>query len=238
VTEDAPPYGEVTRTRMTRTQRLIAERMVASRSSVPEFTVTSTVAMDAAIEWLRTAKASAETGRGPSINDLVIRASALALRSHSRANGRYADDGYLESSERVNVGMAVAAPDTLLVPTVFDADRKSISELARETRDLVRRARDGALSPAEMSGATFTVSNLGMLGVEQFSAVINAPQAAILSVGAVRRAPVVRGDVVAVGLVATLTLNCDHRVVYGTDAAELLTAIQRILEAPEALAGP
>jgi pyruvate dehydrogenase E2 component (dihydrolipoamide acetyltransferase) len=231
------PYGEVTRTRMTRTQRLIAERMAASRASVPEFAVTSTVAMDAAMVWLRDAKARAEPGAQPSVNDVVIRACALALRAHPRANGRYADAGFLELPERVNVGLAVAVPDALLVPTLFDADRLSIWQLARETRALVQRAREGALSPAEMSGATFTVSNLGMLGVEQFSAVINAPQAAILSVGAVRRAPVVRGDDLAIGLVATLTLNCDHRVVYGADAAELLTAIQRILEAPEALAG-
>ncbi|HEU4702831.1 MAG TPA: 2-oxo acid dehydrogenase subunit E2 [Conexibacter sp.] len=230
------PRGAVARTKLSRTQRVVAQRMVDSRASVPEFALTVTVAMDAAMEWLREAKAQAGERPAPSVNDLVIRASALALREQPLANGAYAD-GVVESFERVNVGFAVAAPGTLLVPTLFDADALSIWETAAQTRELARRARERELTPAEMTGATFTVSNLGMLGIEHFTAVINSPQAAILSVGAVRAAAVVRDDALAIGRVATLTLNCDHRVLYGADGAELLAGIRRRLEAPAELAG-
>ncbi|HEU4701119.1 MAG TPA: 2-oxo acid dehydrogenase subunit E2 [Conexibacter sp.] len=226
---DPDPRGAVTRTKLSRAQRVVGERMTASRASVPEFTLTVTVAMDAATEWLRKAKASAGDRPAPSVNDLMIRACALALREQPLANGAYAD-GYLESFERVNVGFAVATPDALLVPTIFDADRASIWEVAARSRALAARARDRQLTLAEMGGATFTVSNLGMLGIEHFTAVINAPQAAILSIGAVRETAVVRDGGLAVGRVATITLNCDHRALNGAEAARLLAAIRTNLE--------
>lgn len=236
---EADARGAVARTKLSRTQRVVAQRMAASRTAVPEFALTVTVAMDAAMAWVREAKAQAAAGDrpAPSVNDLMIRASALALRAQPLANGGYADDGFLESFERVNVGFAVATPDALLVPTILDADRKSVWELAGESRALAQRARDRQLTPAEMSGATFTVSNLGMLGIEHFTAVVNAPQAAILSVGAVREAAVVRDGALAVGRVATITLNCDHRVLYGADGARLLAEVRRQLEAPGELCG-
>ena len=231
VAAGADPRGAVARTKLSRTRRLIAERMTASRASVPEFTLDVTVAMDAATAWLGELKAGAGDRPAPSVNDLMIRACALALREHPLANGGWAD-GHLESFERVNVGFAVATPDALLVPTIFDADRASIWEIAARTRALAVRARERQLTPDEMGGATFTVSNLGMLGIERFTAVINAPQAAILSVGAVREAAVVRDSRPAVGRVATITLNCDHRVLNGADGARLLASIQAGLEAP------
>jgi len=235
-TPEADERGAVTRTKLSRAQRIVAERMVGSRTSVPEFALTVTVAMDAATAWLRDAKERAGGSPAPSVNDLVIRASALALRERPLGNGAYAD-GQLASFERVNVGFAVAAPGALLVPTLFDADALSIWETAARTRALAQRARARQLTPAEMTGATFTVSNLGMLGIEHFTAVINVPQAAILSVGAVRAAAVVRDDALAIGRVMTVTLNCDHRVLYGADGAELLAAIRRRLEAPAELEG-
>jgi pyruvate dehydrogenase E2 component (dihydrolipoamide acetyltransferase) len=138
----------------------------------------------------------------------------------------------------VNVGVAVAARDTLIVPTVFDADRKSMGEIARQTRQLVQKVRDGKITPPELSGGTFTVSNLGMYGIDWFSAVINPPQAAILTVGALKKKPVVddeSGRVVARDTM-TLTLTCDHRILYGADGAEFLARVREILEQPLALA--
>ncbi len=123
----------------------------------------------------------------PSFNDMVVKACALALREHPRANGAYRD-GRFELYSRVNVGVAVAARDALVVPTVFDADRKGLRQIATESRALAERVRDGPITPPELSGATFTVSNLGMYGIDSFSAVINPPQAAILAVGAIARA--------------------------------------------------
>jgi pyruvate dehydrogenase E2 component (dihydrolipoamide acetyltransferase) len=165
---------------------------------------------------------------------MVVRASALALRRHPRANGSYRDDAFV-LHERVGVGVAVAAQDALLVPVVHDADAKSLGAIARETRALAARGRDGRLTPPELDGGTFTVSNLGMFGVRSFTAVINVPQAAILAVGALERRPVVDGDAVVPRHVMDLTLCCDHRIVYGADAAAFLAELRANLEAPERL---
>jgi pyruvate dehydrogenase E2 component (dihydrolipoyllysine-residue acetyltransferase) len=136
----------------------------------------------------------------------------------------------------VNVGVAVAAPDALVVPTVFDADRKSLREIARETRALAERVRAGTVTPPELSGGTFTVSNLGMYGVTDFTAVINPPQAAILAVGALAPRPVVHDGTLVARHTMGVTLACDHRILYGADAAEFLARIRALLEQPLALA--
>jgi pyruvate dehydrogenase E2 component (dihydrolipoamide acetyltransferase) len=207
--------------------------MAESKATVPEFTLRSEIDMEACVQ-LR-AELKALGGEVPSYNDMVVKASALALREFPRANGSYRD-GRFELHSRVNVGVAVAAPDALVVPTVFDADRKSLREIARETRALAERVRAGTVTPPELSGGTFTVSNLGMYGVTDFTAVINPPQAAILAVGALAPRPVVRDG----GLVARhtmgVTLACDHRILYGADAAEFLARIRALLEQPLALA--
>ena len=168
----------------------------------------------------------------PSYNDFIIRAVALALRDFPRVNGAYRDSSF-ETYSRVNVGIAVAAPDALVVPTIFDADTKSIAEIAVLSRELAARVREGRISPADISGGTFTVTNLGMHGVDSFSAVINPPQAAILAVGSVRPRPVVdeSGAVVARPTVL-LTLACDHRIVYGADGAAFLARLADLLERP------
>lgn len=229
--------GGVTSQRLSRTQRTIARRMAESRSTVPEFELTAVADMGEIVALRARLKARASDAQPvPSLNDMIVRASALALREHPRANARYADDTF-ELFDRVNIGVAVAAPDALLVPTVFDADRLTIAEIGAETRRLAERVRGRTITPAELADATFTVSNLGMFRVEHFSAVINAPQAAILAVGAVRRTAVVRGDALVPGHEMRLTLCCDHRILYGADAAQMLARICELLEGPQALLG-
>jgi pyruvate dehydrogenase E2 component (dihydrolipoyllysine-residue acetyltransferase) len=203
--------------------------------------------MEAAVELRAQLKGAAEASGGtvPSYNDMVVKASALALREHPRANGSY-KDGRFELYGRVNVGVAVAAHDSLVVPTIFDADRKSLGEIGRDARALAERVRANAITPPELGGGTFTVSNLGMFGISRFTAVINPPQAAILAVGRMEPTPVVRdtqstsptgtgGDVVVRNHMS-LTLACDHRILYGAQAAEFLGRIRALLEQPLALA--
>jgi pyruvate dehydrogenase E2 component (dihydrolipoamide acetyltransferase) len=171
---------------------------------------------------------------------MVVKASALALRAHPRANSSYRD-ARIAVHSRVNVGVAVATEGddlqggALIVPTVFDADRKALGEIARETRALAARVRDGTITPPELSGGTFTVSNLGMYAVRSFTAIINPPQAAILAVGAVSAAAVVRDGGISIRHVMSLTLACDHRILYGADAARFLAQICELLERPAAL---
>jgi pyruvate dehydrogenase E2 component (dihydrolipoyllysine-residue acetyltransferase) len=171
----------------------------------------------------------------PSYNDFIVKAAALALREFPRVNGSYRDGTAVRYS-RINIGIAVAAEDALVVPTVFEADRLSLGEIARSARALADRVRDGSISPAELAGGTFTVSNLGMYGIDSFSAVINPPQAAILAVGSLKQRAVVleNGEVVARPTLV-LTLACDHRVLYGADAARFLDRIRGLLEAPASL---
>jgi pyruvate dehydrogenase E2 component (dihydrolipoamide acetyltransferase) len=221
---------------LTRTQQTIARRMAESRATVPDFTLVADVDMEPAVQ-ARTAlkEAAGEGDVVPSLNDLVVKACALALREFPRANGAY-KDGRFELYDRVNVGVAVAAPDALVVPTIFDADRRPLGEIARESRALAEKVRDGKIAPPEVSGATFTVSNLGMYGVSSFVAVINPPQAAILSVGSVEPRAVVRDGELVARHTMTVTLACDHRILYGAEAAEFLARVRARLEAPLSLA--
>jgi pyruvate dehydrogenase E2 component (dihydrolipoamide acetyltransferase) len=224
--------GVVTTLPPSRIQVQIAQRMSESKATIPDFTLHAEVAMEQAVE-LRTQLRKA--GRGgdavPSYNDMVVKACGLALREHPRANAAYRD-GAFELYERVNVGIAVAAHDSLVVPTVFDADRKSLLEIAHEARVLAERVRSRQVTPAELSGGTFTVSNLGMYGVAGFSAIINPPQAAILAVGELREVPVVRDAQVVPGLRMSIALTCDHRILYGAPAAEFLGRVRQLLEQP------
>lgn len=237
VSESGTAKGDVSVRELTRTQQVIARRMAESKATVPEFTITTEVDMEGAVTLRAQLKDAVETTGGtvPSYNDMVVKASAMALREFPRANGSY-KDGKFELYSRVNIGVAVAAEESLVVPTVFDADRKSLGEIARDSRTLAERVRAGAVTPPELSGGTFTVSNLGMFGVTEFVAVINAPQAAILAVGKMEpRAVVVDGEV-AVRNRMNLTLSCDHRILYGADAAQFLARIKALLEQPIALA--
>ncbi len=190
--------GETTTQDLTRLQQTVARRMAESKATAPEFVLNCEVDMEAAVELRKQLKVAAQDGRGtvPSFNDFVIKASALALRDFPRANGAYRD-GKFELYGRVNVGVAVAGQDALVVPTVFDADRKSLGQIAGEARALAERVRAGAITPPELSSGTFTVSNLGMYGISSFVAVINPPQAAILAVGAMEPKAIVEDGEVA-----------------------------------------
>src|SRR3984885_9579642 len=224
--------GAVTIQQLSRTQVQIAQRMAESRATVPDFTLSADVDMQQAVGLGDQLRRGAHGGDVvPSYNDMVVKACAGALREHPRANAAYRD-GAFELYERVNVGIAVAAQDSLIVPTVFDADGKTLLDIAREARTLVERVRQRTVTPAELSGATFTVSNLGMYGVASFAAIINPPQAAILAVGELRELPVVRDGQVVPGLRMSLTLTCDHRILYGAPAAEFLARIRQLLEQP------
>jgi pyruvate dehydrogenase E2 component (dihydrolipoamide acetyltransferase) len=235
--------GGSTRLEPTRTQQLIARRMAEAKATIPEFQVQTEAQLDAAIAFRAELKGILE-GEAPSLNDLIVKACALALRGHPRANGSFLDGGF-ELHERVNVGVAVAAEDALVVPVVQDADTKSLGQIARETRSLAERVRLGQITPPELAGGTFTVSNLGMYGMTQIVPVINPPQAAILGVGAARTvlaraAGAGVGSASADGIVErtlmTLTLSCDHRILYGADAALFLADVKGLLEAPLQLA--
>ena len=192
--------------------------------------------MGKAVEARAALKGAAKEGDVvPSFNDMIVKACAIALREFPKANGAYRD-GRIELYSRVNVGVAVAAPEALVVPTIFDADRKGLRQIAADTRAVAAKVRDGSVTPPELSGGTFTVSNLGMYGVSNFSAVINAPQAAILAVGAITEKPVVRGGEITTAHLLGVTLACDHRILYGAEAAQFLARIRALLEQPLALA--
>jgi len=227
--------GEVTHQDLTRLQQTVARRMAESKATAPDFVLTVEVDMEEAVALRKQLKVAAGEDPAPSFNDFVIKASALALRDFPRANGAYRD-GKFELYGRVNVGVAVAGQDALVVPTVFDADTKSLGHIARESRAVAERVRAGAITPPELSSGTFTVSNLGMYGIKRFVAVINPPQAAILAVGALEQRPVVRERKVEVRSMMELTLSCDHRILYGADAAAFLARIRDYLEQPLRLA--
>lgn len=232
----ALPKGEVEVVELTRTQSLIARRMAEAKATIPEFTLQCEIDMEAAVALRGQLKALAERQERqvPSFNDMVVKACAMALREHPRANGTY-KDGRFELHPRVNVGVAVAAAEALLVPVVRDADTRSLWEIAAQARKLALAARDGTITPPELAGGTFSVSNLGMFGIDSFMAVINPPQAAILAVGSLAKRAVVRDGELVARQTMTVTLTCDHRILYGADAAEFLGSIRDLLEAPIAL---
>jgi pyruvate dehydrogenase E2 component (dihydrolipoamide acetyltransferase) len=228
--------GEVRVQELTKLQEVVARRMAESKATAPHFYLTAEVDMGAArAARARIKSISGEGDAVPSFNDMVVKACAIALRRFPRANGAY-KDGRFELYSRVNVGIAVAAQDALVVPTVFDADRKGLREIAGDARALAAKVREGSITPPELSGATFTVSNLGMFGVRSFDAVINSPQAAILAVGEIAERPAVRDGQIAPAHLMEMTISCDHRILYGAEGAEFLAAVRSLLEEPLALA--
>ena len=232
-TSERAGKGETTIVELTATQATIARRMAESASTVPVFTVSADVDMSTIATLRREARDKLEAV--PSLNDFVVKAAALTLREFPRFNASLVD-GKVACYSRINVGVAVATDDALLVPVVFDADRKSLAEIAADARRVADAARRRALSPEDLRDATFTVSNLGMFGVKSFTAIVDLPQVAILAVGGVRRAPVedATGSVTFHDLM-TATLTCDHRVVYGADGARFLGRLRELLERPLAL---
>ncbi|WP_444961937.1 pyruvate dehydrogenase complex dihydrolipoamide acetyltransferase [Nocardiopsis sp. M1B1] len=213
-------------------RKVIARRLTESKQTVPHFYLRRTI--DA--EKLKAFRAQineqlSSTGVKVSFNDLIVKASATALKLHPAVNTSWVDDKLLQH-HRVNVGVAVAVDAGLVVPVLHDTDKATLSEISTRTRELAGKARDGKLKPQEMSGGTFSVSNLGMFGVDSFSAVINPPEAAILAVGAMRQEPVVVDGEVAVRNRISLELSVDHRAVDGAVGAAFLKDLAEILEEP------
>jgi pyruvate dehydrogenase E2 component (dihydrolipoamide acetyltransferase) len=231
---DEGAKGRVETHELTRLQKTVARRMAESKATAPDFALDIEIDMAACVELRGRLKPIADPV--PSVNDMVVKACALALREHPKVNGAYRD-GAFELYGRVNIGVAVAGEEALVVPTVFDAGTKSLGDIARDARELVKKVHEGTISPPELSGGTFTVSNLGMFGIESFTAVINPPQAGILAVGALKKKAVVddAGRIVARDMMSA-TLVSDHRILYGADAARFLARVKELLEQPLALA--
>jgi pyruvate dehydrogenase E2 component (dihydrolipoamide acetyltransferase) len=231
---EAGAKGEAQIQELTRLQQTVSRRMAESKATAPDFSISLTVDMTKAVELRKQLKEVSDPA--PSFNDMVVKAAATALGEHPRVNGAYRD-GKFELYERVNIGVAVAGEDALIVATVFDCDRKSLGQIARDARGLAEKVRDKSITPPELSGATFTVSNLGMFGIEQFTAIINPPQAAILTVGKLAKQPAVddTGRIVARDQMS-LSLVCDHRILYGADGARFLARVKELLEQPLSLA--
>jgi pyruvate dehydrogenase E2 component (dihydrolipoamide acetyltransferase) len=231
----ASAKGLVERTEPTKIQSVIARRMSESKATAPHFYIRTEVDMGSVMSARARIRETDDTGLPtPSVNDIVVKASAIALQRFPRANGAYRDGGF-EHYSRINVGIAVAAEDALIVPTIFDADKKGLRQIASEARNLAEKVREGAVTPSELAGATFTVTNLGMFGVTCFDGVINPPQAAILAVGEVTEKPLARSGEIIIGCSMWATLSCDHRILNGADGAMLLKHIRGLLESPLAL---
>jgi pyruvate dehydrogenase E2 component (dihydrolipoamide acetyltransferase) len=218
--------GATTTVELTRAQAAIARRTAESRAIVPDFTVRTHAVVDALVE----------AERRPTVTALVVRACGLALREHPELNGAYRD-AHLERYDRVNVGVMVDAPGTLVTPTIFDADQKDAATIGVELAAAAGRARAGEITQPELSGATFTVSNVGMHGVDAIVPVIVPPQAGILGVGRVHDRVVAVDGAAAVRPVLELALVCDHRAVYGAEAARFLARVAALLQSGAVLAG-
>lgn len=227
--DDGRASEELTVTQM---RKVIARRMAESKQQVPHFYLRRTVDAEELKEFRAQVNAQlADTGVKISFNDLIVKAAATTLRAHPEVNRSWVDGRYLQH-HRINVGVAVAVDEGLVVPVLRDTDKAALSDIATTTRELAGKAREGKLTPQEMSGGTFSVSNLGMFGIDSFSAVINPPEPAILAVGAMRQEPVVRdGEIVARNTIA-LELSVDHRAVDGAVGAAFLRDLAEVLEHP------
>jgi pyruvate dehydrogenase E2 component (dihydrolipoamide acetyltransferase) len=220
------PIDAARREPLSRIRRLGAERTARSFSEVPHFYLTRDMEADRLVELLERLKSKMDPA--PSVTELLVLAVSRTLRDHPRLNGRYAG-GEHEVHDDVNVRVAVATDEGLVAPVIAKADTLSLRELVPKVKDLVRRARDHELSPEELSGGTFTISNLGMMGIDSFDAIINTPEAAILAVGRVRTLPEWRDGWWAPRRVISATLSVDHRVADGADGARFLADLQSVL---------
>jgi pyruvate dehydrogenase E2 component (dihydrolipoamide acetyltransferase) len=215
--------------------KVMADRTTASWTSAPHFALTREISAERLMTWLQRIRARSP-GPSVTVTDVILRVVVATLSQHPRLNGRWSEEG-ITAGGPVNLGLAVATDDGLVVPVIAGAERLSVEELAERRRDLVDRARSGGLRPADVQGGTFTVTNLGMFGVDSFTAVINPPQAAILAVGRIAERPVAEEGQVVVRPRITLTISCDHRVVDGAGGARFLATLADLLEEPLGLFG-
>jgi pyruvate dehydrogenase E2 component (dihydrolipoamide acetyltransferase) len=220
----------------TRMQATIARRMTESKSTVPEFQVTVEARVDLAVILRQQLKDSVPGAEKVTMTDFLVRACALALRKFPEVNSSWVD-GKFQRKRSINIGLAVAPSQGmgLLVPVVHDADLKDIVQISIESRQVIERARAGRPNEGDLSGATFSISNLGMYGVDEFTAIINPPEAAILAVGAIKDVPVVQSERIVPGKVMRMTLSVDHRVFYGATAAQFMAEVKRLVENPVTL---
>jgi pyruvate dehydrogenase E2 component (dihydrolipoamide acetyltransferase) len=230
----APPASEYEDVPLSPLRKTIAKRLAASLGPIPHFFLTAEIDMERAAEAREALNRDLAEDDRISINDLVIKAAALALTRHRACNAWFQED-HIRYWHAVHIGMAVAVEDGLITPVLRHADRKPLAALAREARALAERARQRRLQPEEYTGATFSVSNLGMFAIDQFTAVINPPEAAILAVGAVTPKPVVVDGQVVPRRRLRVTLSCDHRVVDGATGAAFLKTLKQMLENPLAM---
>ena len=233
----ARPAGpDVETVEPTRMQATIARRMTEAKSTVPEFQVTVEARVDLAVSMRQQMKDSVPGADKVTITDFLVRACALALRKFPEVNSSWAD-GRFQRKRSINIGLAVAPSQGmgLLVPVVHDADLKDLVQISIESRQVIERARSGRPNEGDLSGATFSISNLGMYGVDEFTAIINPPESAILAVGAIKDVPVVEEGRIVPGKVMRMTLSVDHRVFYGATAAQFMAEVRRLLENPVTL---
>jgi pyruvate dehydrogenase E2 component (dihydrolipoamide acetyltransferase) len=230
VTAVADRTGEVERVPLTSLRKTIARRMTEAWQA-PAFQISMSADMTRAVELRERLVERAQDGVRPSYNDILIKVCAAALMRHRDVNARFADDA-IELLPSADIGIAVAVPNGLIVPVLRAAELKSIEQIASESRDLVTRTREGKLRQEDLEGGSFTISNLGMFGVEQFVAVLNPPQAAILAVGALEDKVVVEDGELEVRPLMMLTLTCDHRSLDGATASEFLRTVKDFLEEP------
>ncbi|MDP3393280.1 pyruvate dehydrogenase complex dihydrolipoamide acetyltransferase [Sediminibacterium sp.] len=210
-------------------RKVIAKRLSESLFTAPHFYLTMQIDMDAAIA-ART-KINEVASVKVSFNDLVVKATAMALKKHPKINSSWMGD-FIRYNDHINIGVAVAVDEGLLVPVVRFADGKSLSQIGAEVKDFAQRAKDKKLQPSDWEGSTFTISNLGMFGIDQFTAIINPPDACILAVGGISQEPVVKNGQVVPGNIMKLTLSCDHRVVDGATGSAFLQTLKQLLEEP------
>lgn len=225
------PSGEVSTEEVKNNQmrKTIARRLAESKFTAPEYSLTIELDMDSAIASRGVINAIPDTKI--SFNDMVIKASAMALRKHPQVNTQWKDDVTVYN-KHISIGVAVAVEDGLVVPVVKFTDNLSLSQIGAAVKDLAGKARNKKLTPAEMDGSTFTVSNLGMFGIQEFTSIINQPNSAILSVGAIIQKPVVKNNQIVVGNTMTVTLTCDHRTVDGATGAQFLQTLKQYIENP------
>jgi pyruvate dehydrogenase E2 component (dihydrolipoamide acetyltransferase) len=210
-------------------RKIIAKRLAESKFSAPHFYLTMSIDMDKAVE--SRAKLNDVSKVKISFNDMVLKACAIALKQHPKVNSSWMGDK-IRFNHHVNIGVAVAVEEGLLVPVVRFADSKSLSQIAAEVKEYAQKAKDKKLQPADWEGNTFTISNLGMFGIEEFTAIINPPDACILAIGAIKQIPVVKNGAVVPGNIMKVTLSCDHRVVDGATGSAFLQTLQGLLEEP------
>jgi pyruvate dehydrogenase E2 component (dihydrolipoamide acetyltransferase) len=210
-------------------RKTIARRLSESLFTAPHFYLTMRIDMDAAVAARTQLNADGKTKI--SFNDMVIKATALALKQHPKVNSSWLGDK-IRYNHHVNIGVAVAVDEGLLVPVVRFADTLSLTQISAQVKDYAQKAKDKKLQPADWEGSTFTISNLGMFGIDQFTAIINPPDACILAVGGISQEPVVKNGAVVPGNIMKVTLSCDHRVVDGATGAAFLQTLKNLLEEP------